>query len=96
MGADWPIREYNSRDMPSGFLARSAACFACEGPGVDGGRENTERTSAALGPAILTVRPDDSKIRKGVSVRDRVQRLRGAKASTEAPTSHGLWQYKSI
>lgn len=56
VGADLPIKEYSSRDMPSGLRARSVvpAGLGCEGPGADGvGRENTERTSAALGPAMF-------------------------------------------
>jgi hypothetical protein len=48
------MREYSSREMPEGFLARGAvAFFGCAGAGVEGlGKERILRTSAAEAPAI--------------------------------------------
>lgn len=58
VGAEGPINEYNSLEIPSGFRARSVVPgtlgFNCEGPGVEGsGSERILRTSAAEAPAIL-------------------------------------------
>ena len=60
VGADGPISEYNSRDMPSGFRVFSSVfgvLLSCEGPGVEGlGRDSILRTSAAEAPAMVSTR----------------------------------------
>ena len=55
VGAEGPMSEYSSREMPSGFRARSVAagCLrSCDGP-LGEGSERILRTSAADGPAII-------------------------------------------